>query len=340
MRIKKNLQGFFFHPFEIALYGKIDHKLFSFFSKRFKVGLTKEEEVVSQMQKADEMRDNDLLFLQGFKDTDIPKIIHLDSDPKERQKTICEIKEKKITHIIAIILSGQENEDLLQDFSCFKKDDFSSLTLFIQDYFFKLYPRKIYGLILSGGKSTRMKKDKGALTYFNKNQTEHTKELISSLCETVFISSRKEQEHEEFLKNKNQIHDIFPSVGPASGILSAMYTHPKVAWLVVACDLPYLTTETIKKLIDNRNPFKNATCYLNPTKNWPEPLCTIYEPKAYLKIHQFLAHGQPCPRKILFNSEISTLELEDKTALNNINTPEEYSKAKVYLALRENQHAD
>ena len=111
------------------------------------------------------------------------------------------------------------------------------------------------------------------------------------------------------------------------GILSAQKTYPNVAWLVVACDLPFINTETLKDLIEGRNPFKDATCYLNPEKKWPEPLCTIYEPKSYTRLLQFLALGYSCPRKALFNSNINSLELSNKKALENINYPEEFENA-------------
>ena len=58
----------------------------------------------------------------------------------------------------------------------------------------------------------------------------------------------------------------------------------------------------------------------------PEPLITIYEPKSYPVLLQYLAQGYSCPRKMLINSDIEIVEVDDNL-IRNINTPEEYAAA-------------
>jgi len=67
----------------------------------------------------------------------------------------------------------------------------------------------LYGLVLSGGKSTRMKKDKSTLEYYGKTQTQFCYELLSRYCTQVFISNRKEQKDLGGHKGLPQIHDTF-----------------------------------------------------------------------------------------------------------------------------------
>ena len=62
-------------------------------------------------------------------------------------------------------------------------------------------------------------------------------------------------------------------------------------------------------------------------KEFPEPLITIYEPKAYPILLQYLAQGYSCPRKMLINSDVEIVEIEDDF-IRNINTPEEFKAAK------------
>ena len=57
-----------------------------------------------------------------------------------------------------------------------------------------------------------------------------------------------------------------------------------------------------------------------------EPLITIYEPKAYPILLQYLAQGYSCPRKMLINSEVEIVEVDD-AVIRNVNTPEEYESA-------------
>ena len=117
-------------------------------------------------------------------------------------------------------------------------------------------------------------------------------------------------------------------MGPFGAILSAFQTNPNAAWLVAACDQPLIDAGVLKELISKRNPSKYATAFYNPETDFPEPLITIWEPRAYSELLHFLSLGYSCPRKVLINSDIELLELEDSLVLKNANTPEEYEQLK------------
>lgn len=189
--------------------------------------------------------------------------------------------------------------------------------------------QSLYGLVLIGGRSTRMKKDKGTLQYHDKPQALFCYELLSEFCDKVFISNRQDQTQEDAVRDYPQIHDHeeFDGIGPLGGILSAMQKYPEVPWLVLACDLPYVKRQTLTTLIENRDPQKLATAYASVHNHLPEPLCAIYEPQGRGRLLEFLHKGVNCPRKILINSDIKLLEQSDKIGLENVNTPEEYQAA-------------
>jgi molybdopterin-guanine dinucleotide biosynthesis protein A len=191
----------------------------------------------------------------------------------------------------------------------------------------------IFGLVLTGGKSTRMKKDKASLKFHNKPQVICAYELLLPLCEEVFISKRKGQKRSVIQSKLPHIYDLkkFSGRGPLSGILSAMAKFPKAAWLILACDLPFVDDKTLRHLLRYRDSTKIATAYKSRFNDLPEPLCAIYEPKAQRRLLTFFAKGITCPRKILINSKPRLLKLKNKNALDNINTPEEYQKAVSFL---------
>ena len=93
---------------------------------------------------------------------------------------------------------------------------------------------------------------------------------------------------------------------------------------MVACDLPLIDENTIRHLIEKRNPFRNATVYQSSEDGFPEPLCAIYEPKAQKALLWFLGLGYQCPRKVLINSRVELIALPEADCLKNSNTPEEY----------------
>ena len=83
-------------------------------------------------------------------------------------------------------------------------------------------------------------------------------------------------------------------------------------------------------LLNRRNSAKIATAIKGKGKDFPEPLITIYEPKAYPILLQYLAQGYSCPRKMLINSDVEIIEIDDDF-IRNINTPEEFELAKKEL---------
>ncbi len=180
----------------------------------------------------------------------------------------------------------------------------------------------VNGLVLCGGKSKRMGTDKGSIHYHNKSQREYMFELLLPFCDEVFLSVNEQQVHS--VENLPYIQDTVIDKGPAGGILSTFEHNPNAAWLVVACDLPYLNKETIAYLIEHRNPQKIATAFWNETGEFPEPLIAVWEPKAHLFLQQFMTNGAHCPRKFLIQNDVEMLTAPDAYRFRNINTKDEY----------------
>ncbi len=193
---------------------------------------------------------------------------------------------------------------------------------------------KFYGLVLAGGHSRRMGKDKSLLTFHGKSQVEFAVGLLSGFCEKVFVSCRQDQSASFGGKNFSQIYDKeqYKNIGPLGGILSAMEEYPQQTWIVLACDLPFVTRQTIQQLIDGRNTQKVATAYISVYDQLPEPLCAIYETRIYRLMKEFLQMDINCPRKILISSNTELLKQKNNNqALDNVNNPEEYQRAKKIL---------
>lgn len=181
------------------------------------------------------------------------------------------------------------------------------------------------GLVLAGGKSIRMGTDKGALDFHGKPQREHMADLLIPLCEEVYLSVRAGQ---EVPSDHALLEDTFTGLGPYGALLSAFRFDPDSAWLLVACDLPLLDSATLQQLKQARNPRKIATAFQSPLNEFPEPLITIWEPKAYQYALHFLAQGYSCPRKVLINSDMELLHAKHPKMLMNVNTPEELERVK------------
>jgi len=185
----------------------------------------------------------------------------------------------------------------------------------------------VYGLILAGGSSSRMKRDKAALLYQGQSQLDRAFELAERHVSRVFVSVRASQADDPSRAHRPLIIDSVAGEGPIVGIRSALAAHPEAAWLVLACDLPFLRDATLERLLALRDASVFATAYRSSHDGLPEPLCAIWEPKAGAALAEHEAGGGHCPRKFLMRHAVRLLEPIDRQALDNVNTPEEYAEA-------------
>jgi molybdopterin-guanine dinucleotide biosynthesis protein A len=171
-----------------------------------------------------------------------------------------------------------------------------------------------------------MGRDKAALRYGDKPQSLVAYELLAQCCAKVFLSCRQGQ-----TADLPVIRDVVEDIGPMGGILSALAAHPDKAWLVLACDLPFLTEATLRHLIAHRDATQLATAFRSAHDRKPEPLCAIYEPAIAEPLREFVARDEQCPRKALIKLGVPLLELPEARALDNVNHPHEFEEARSAL---------
>jgi molybdopterin-guanine dinucleotide biosynthesis protein A len=159
--------------------------------------------------------------------------------------------------------------------------------------------------------------------------------LLDGRVVRAFASVRADQSGESARAGFAQIVDRGDVEGPIAGISAALATHPDAAWLVLACDLPFLGAQTLDALIAARDADTVATAFRSSHDGLPEPLCAIYEPSARAALALHIAAGGNCPRKFLIGARTRLLEQPDRHALDNVNTLEEYGHA--MSALRPNE---
>ena len=185
----------------------------------------------------------------------------------------------------------------------------------------------VYGLILAGGSSSRMQRDKAALLYQGRNQLGRAFDLAARHVGQVFVSVRASQAADPSRAHYPLIVDSVPGEGPIVGIRSALAARPEVAWLILACDLPFLSDAALARLLAERDAELLATAYRSAHDDLPEPLCAVWEPRAAAALAHYQASGGHCPRKFLMRHAVRLIEPLDRQSLDNVNTPEEYARA-------------
>lgn len=343
---------YLYNPFEIIISGKqteekdfFINSIIQIFSNDFKVA-----HIIENNQKDNSVNTNKLIIGESFYNNKNNN--NLDMITKKYLAVASDIafidNKNNITGTKIVFINEDDNSEYINSFEnvlfftgninqyeksnkiseFIDKSDLDKIKEKIISFFSeKISKNSIYGLVLTGGKSQRMKTDKALIKYTDKPQYEVVYKLLEKYCDKVFISSREDQ---KALYNQNylQIHDQFFDIGPSGGILSALNQYPDKTFVVVACDLPFIDLITIEYLIKSRNPYKFATAYISSNDNFPEPLCAIYEPKSKIRMLQLLGIGYDCPRKFLINSEVSLLHQKNTNSLFNANTPEDYNMIK------------
>lgn len=108
------------------------------------------------------------------------------------------------------------------------------------------------GIILAGGQSSRMGKDKGLITWKGKTLIENALSILAPLCENILISANND--HFDFL-GYPVVRDITPGCGPIGGIFSALTRSETLHNLVIPSDTPLITPEIYRFLISHQAAF-------------------------------------------------------------------------------------
>lgn len=182
------------------------------------------------------------------------------------------------------------------------------------------------GLVLAGGRSSRMGRDKASLVHPDgRTLGRRCHDLLETAgCAEVYLSLRGDQPLPDGFSDDEPLllrDAAGESSGPISGILAALRQRPDADWLIVACDLPRLDLATLEHLLASRKEGELFLAYRSEFDGLPEPLCTWYSKEARETIEQA---GSACPRKILIRNACRLLEPATAGALDNANTPEDW----------------
>ncbi|MCS7465573.1 molybdenum cofactor guanylyltransferase [Stieleria sp. ICT_E10.1] len=184
-----------------------------------------------------------------------------------------------------------------------------------------LHAPKLLGVVLCGGASKRMGRDKAALTT-RQGQTflDHACRRLQAHCQTVCVSSSPERDIDV-----QRIPDPPDSHGPISGIhasLSFAVEHGFDACVFTPVDTPSLTSTDLQTLIDvYANHREQVVCAVSDqTGGHIEPLIAIYPVTLVDIIGTSIDAGQYSPRRLLRSLPIITVPLS-AASCHNINTP-------------------
>lgn len=181
----------------------------------------------------------------------------------------------------------------------------------------------LYGLVLAGGKSTRMGRNKATLKYHSEEQWRWGFHLLSSFVGKCFISCAQTSSFGDF----PTLNDVCKDVGPAGGLVTAHFAFPFVAWLCMAIDMPFITSEMIQLLISRRRETAMGTFFRLEGRKRVEPLMGIWEPEGLKALSYQVAKGNYRLMDLLEPGEVQEVSVNHAMSLTNLNTPNDVKKS-------------
>jgi molybdopterin-guanine dinucleotide biosynthesis protein A len=145
--------------------------------------------------------------------------------------------------------------------------------------------------------------------------------LLSKFCSSVSFSCR---EPKAALAPFPIITDRRGTEGPLAGILSALGTDPNSAWLVMPVDMVGACEDSVRYLLEHRDPRKLATSFIQPESGLPEPLFSVWEPRSHSLMHGHVATGDFSVLAFLQSHPVHLVSCPDKGWLTSVNTPAEW----------------
>ena len=185
---------------------------------------------------------------------------------------------------------------------------------------------KVTGIILAGGKSSRMGTDKALLQINGHSFLQHCYNLLNGICDEIIVSSSNEA-HE--LVNTTRVADTYPEKGPLGGLHASLSASSNDLNLCLSVDTPFVTIKFLRWILDQQ---KDDKSFFIKEGGRFHPLIGIYQKSAIKSIETALRNNSLRTTELIQKLPHDWQHAEiysdyDFGMLANINTQEEYEKA-------------
>ncbi len=189
---------------------------------------------------------------------------------------------------------------------------------------------KISVIVLAGGKSSRMGRDKALLEIDGKCLLERSCEVAANLTSEVYVMTAWPDRYRSTLSKKCQfLVEYNPGSGPLIALTQGL-TQITTEWiLLLACDLPLLNAQMIEHWASDLAAVPPSTLAVVPYQNsrW-EPLCGFYRQQSLSSLQSFIEDGGRSFQVWLNQIAVVPLSVGEREAvmLSNCNTLEEFEQ--------------
>ncbi|GCC10603.1 molybdenum cofactor guanylyltransferase [archaeon] len=194
----------------------------------------------------------------------------------------------------------------------------------------------ITAIILAGGKSRRMGKDKRTLTLGNRSFLRAVYDTMETFTQEIIISYSSPLQNGEKL-NAINVYDEIKGAGPLAGLISSLKAAKNETVAFAPVDAPAISPELYIYMI---NALESFDAVIPKKGNYIEPLIAVYKREEFLNAcEKTLYAGYKHVRKAVERLEkVRYVDVEEfrqfdrnLLCLENVNTPQDYSRLKNIL---------
>jgi len=186
-------------------------------------------------------------------------------------------------------------------------------------------PLPMSGIILCGGKSSRMGRPKAFLPFEGRSFIENRLLSMQELFSEVFLVANNPDDYSHL--SDDVVKDIIPNRGPLVGILSGLLVSSFEHSFVIACDMPLVDNKLMRAMATQRH---GADILVLDHAEGVEPLCGIYSKNCIQSLEESIFAGTLKAVDFLTGMNAKTYRAPIQTgkplpAYFNVNTPQDYT---------------
>ena len=187
-----------------------------------------------------------------------------------------------------------------------------------------MIPPNSIAVILAGGKSSRMKKDKALLPFGGYTSlAEFQQRRLSKIFSKVYISSK----NNKFDFDVDIIEDRYESSSPLVALVSIFEALDNIEEVfLLSVDAPFVEKSIINTLYDNNTSVDDVV--VAQSNNGLEPLCAIYHRSCLIEAKKALEANRHKLHSLFEKLNVKIVKIDNKSAFINLNYPSEYKEAK------------
>lgn len=184
--------------------------------------------------------------------------------------------------------------------------------------------QNVSAIVLCGGRSTRMGRDKASLPFGDETILDRITRLLHTICNEVIVVGRREQA-------AATVHDAIEDQGPLAGIAAGLRASQSDINLVVAADMPLIKPEVLMRLVTM---IDDADVCVAVNDGHASALCGVYRSRVAEKAQALLDAGERRVMRLLDQVDTKRIDAAvfrdidpELETFVSVDTPEKYAAA-------------